>query len=55
MSSKSDNIYQASGCNDEIGDMNAYIATLGPNEREELAFADAAIDIAVLLYRTRER
>lgn len=36
-------------------DIDAYIATLGPNEREELAFADAAIDIAVLLYRTRER
>lgn len=55
MATESDGVYQVSDCNYENDDIDAYIATLGPNEREELAFADAAIDIAVLLYRTRER
>src|SRR5687767_15301088 len=36
-------------------DLDAYIATLTATERDDLATADAAIDLAVLLYRARER
>ncbi|MDQ3696331.1 MAG: helix-turn-helix domain-containing protein [Chloroflexota bacterium] len=39
---------------DDLDDIEAYIATLDENERSELAAAGAAIDIAILLYRSRE-
>ena len=34
-------------------EIDAYIATFTPQEREELAAAEAALDLAVLLYRAR--
>lgn len=36
-----------------MDDLQAYIATYTPEERQELAIADVAIDIAVLLHRAR--
>jgi DNA-binding XRE family transcriptional regulator len=36
-------------------DLDAYIATFTEEERDELAVAEAAIDIAILLHRARER
>lgn len=39
----------------ELDDIDAYIATFDECERRELAAAEAAIDIAILLYRARER
>jgi HTH-type transcriptional regulator / antitoxin HipB len=38
-----------------MDDLDAYIATLTEAEREDLAVAEAAIDIAALLYEARER
>lgn len=38
-----------------MDDIDAYVATLTEEEREEVAAAGAAIDIAVSLYRARER
>lgn len=37
-----------------VDDLQAYIATYSPAEREELAAAEMAIDIAVLFHRARE-
>jgi transcriptional regulator with XRE-family HTH domain len=34
-------------------DIDEYIAALGEEERQELAHADAALDLAILLYRLR--
>lgn len=39
----------------ELDDIDAYVATFDDHEREELAAAEAALDIAILLYRARER
>ena len=36
-------------------DLDRYIATLSEEERRELAAADVALDIAILLHRARER
>lgn len=36
-------------------DIEAHIATFTEDERRELAAADAAIELAILLYRARER
>lgn len=36
-------------------DLDAYVATLSAEEREELAVAETAIDIAKLLYGARQR
>jgi DNA-binding phage protein len=38
-----------------LDDIEAYIATFDEDERRRLAAAEAAIDIAILLYRARER
>ncbi len=38
----------------ELDDIDAYVATFDEEERQELAAAEAAIDIAILLYRARE-
>lgn len=35
-------------------DLDAYVATFTEEERDELAAAEAAIDIAILLHRARE-
>ncbi len=40
---------------DAIDDIEAYIAGFDERERAELAAADAAIDVAILLHRARER
>jgi transcriptional regulator with XRE-family HTH domain len=40
---------------EEVDDIEAYIATFDEDERRELAAAEAAIGIAILLHRTRER
>jgi DNA-binding XRE family transcriptional regulator len=39
----------------DLDDIEAYIATFDDDERRRLAAAEAAIDIAILLYRARER
>ena len=39
----------------DADDLDPYIASLTAAEREELASAEAAIDLAVLLHRARER
>jgi DNA-binding XRE family transcriptional regulator len=39
----------------DLDDIEAYIATFDEDERRRLAAAEAAIDIAILLYRARER
>jgi DNA-binding phage protein len=39
----------------ELDDIEAYIATFDEEERQELAAAEAAIDIAVLLNRARQQ
>lgn len=39
----------------ELDDIDSYIATFSEDERRELVAADAAIDIAILLHRARER
>ncbi len=39
----------------DLDDIDAYVATFDEEERHELAAAEAAIDIALLLYRARER
>jgi DNA-binding phage protein len=39
----------------ELDDIDAYIATFDEKERQELAAAEAAIDVAILLHRARER
>ena len=39
----------------QLDDIEAYVATFDEDERLELAAAEAAIDIAILLYRARER
>jgi ribosome-binding protein aMBF1 (putative translation factor) len=39
----------------EPDDIDAYVATCSEKERHALATADAAIDIAILLYRAREQ
>jgi DNA-binding XRE family transcriptional regulator len=36
-------------------DIDDYIATFTPEEREDLALADAALDVALLLYRARDK
>jgi transcriptional regulator with XRE-family HTH domain len=36
-------------------DLDAYIATFDERERQDLTAAEAAIDIAILLFRARER
>lgn len=36
-------------------DIDDYIAQLTPDERAQLVAADAAIDLAMLIYRARER
>ena len=48
---------QPQSANDEIelDDIDAYIATLGETELRELDFAGAALDLAIFLYRVRER
>lgn len=38
-----------------IDDIDAYVAALSEKDREELATAEAAIDIAILLHRAREQ
>ncbi len=38
-----------------IDDLDAYVATLNAAEHEDLSAAETAIDIAILLYRARER
>ena len=38
-----------------LDDIDAYIETFDEHERRELAAAEAAIDLAILLYRARER
>lgn len=38
-----------------MDDIDAYIDTLSEGERHDLAAADAAIDLAIFLYRARER
>jgi len=38
-----------------IDDLDAYVATLDASERDDLSAAETAIDIAILLYRARER
>lgn len=38
-----------------LDDIEAYIATFDEDERRRLAAAEAAIDVAILLYRARER
>lgn len=42
------------GSGAEPDDIEAYIGTFGAREQQDLAAADAAIDIAILLYRARE-
>ena len=37
----------------ERDDLDAYLATLTDTERDEIALADIAIEVAVLLYRAR--
>lgn len=39
----------------ELDDIDAHIETYDEGERLDLAAADAAIDLAILLYRARER
>jgi transcriptional regulator with XRE-family HTH domain len=39
----------------EHDDLDAYIATFDERERRDLSAAEAAIDIAILLFRARER
>lgn len=39
----------------QLDDIEAYVATFDEAERQELAAAGAAIDVAILLYRIRER
>jgi DNA-binding XRE family transcriptional regulator len=39
----------------DLDDIEAYIATFDEDERRRLAAAEAAIDIAILLYPARER
>jgi len=39
----------------DLDHVDAYIATLDEREQREVAAAGAAIDIAILLYRARER
>jgi len=39
----------------ELDDIDAYVATFDEDERRELAAAEAAIDLAILLHRARER
>lgn len=39
----------------DIDDIDAYVETFNEQERQELATAEAAIDIAILLHRARER
>ncbi len=39
----------------DLDDIDAYIATFDERERQELAAAEAAIDIAIFLHRVRER
>jgi DNA-binding XRE family transcriptional regulator len=39
----------------DLDDIEAYIATFDEDGRRRLAAAEAAIDIAILLYRARER
>lgn len=38
-----------------LDDIESYIATFSPEEREEIEAADAAIDIAILLNRVRRQ
>lgn len=38
----------------DLDDISAYVAAFDDEERQELAAASAAIDIAILLYRARE-
>ncbi|MDP9364847.1 MAG: helix-turn-helix domain-containing protein [Chloroflexota bacterium] len=40
---------------DELDDIDAHVATFDEAERRDLAAAEAAIDIAILLHRARER
>ena len=40
---------------DGLDDIERYVASFDKRERRELAAAEAAIDIAILLYRARER
>jgi DNA-binding XRE family transcriptional regulator len=39
----------------EPDDIDAYVETFDESERRDLAAAEAAIDLAILLYRARER
>src|SRR3954471_4347121 len=39
----------------DIDDSEAYVSTFDEEERNDLAAAEAAIDIAILLHRARER
>jgi DNA-binding phage protein len=39
----------------DIDDIEAYVSTFDEEERNDLAAAEAAIDIAILLHRARER
>lgn len=41
--------------NEHTNEIDYYIATFDENERGELAAADAALDLAVLLYRARKQ
>lgn len=43
------------GKQQEIDDIDEYVSTFDDAERAELAAAEAAIDIAILLHRARER
>jgi DNA-binding XRE family transcriptional regulator len=39
----------------DLDDIDAYVASFDEQERQELADAEAAIDLAIMLYRARER
>jgi DNA-binding XRE family transcriptional regulator len=39
----------------QFDDIEAYVATFDETERQELAAAEAAIDVAILLHHVRER
>jgi DNA-binding XRE family transcriptional regulator len=39
----------------ELDDIDAYVASFNEQEQQELVDAEAAIDLAIMLYRARER